>query len=271
MDNSDKLVVVKHNSIVDAGYKLSIYENRILLICISQINSMGEIGLNDVFTVRAQDLIGLIGLDDKNTYKQLQNAVNRLYERSVTIELPNDERLKVRWVSSIKYIKQEGTVELKFAQDMIPYISQIRREFTQYRLNNILMFTSNYSIRVYELLVKWGGKEKVITVNELKKKFQIQDKYKNIGDFKKRVLDIAIKEINQYSDMNVQYSQVKQGRNVTGLKFEYSLKNSVTKKTKPTFHDKVNGISKSYIEKHARRGESYSQAADRLTKLKNSL
>jgi len=262
--------VVKSNAIIDAGYYLSIYENRILLTCISQINSMGEIGLNDVFTVSAQDLIGLIGLDDKNTYKQLKKAVDRLYERSVTIELPNNEILKVRWVSSIKYIKQAGTVELKFSQDMIPYISQLRREFTQYRLNNVLMFKSNYSIRVYELLVKWSGGSKIVTVEWLKKQFQLEKKYTRIGDLKKYVLDIAVKEINQYSDMNVQYSQIKQGRNVTGLKFEYSLKNPVTKKTKPTFHDKVNGISKSYIEKHARIGESYAQAADRLTRLKNS-
>ena len=84
------------------------------------------------------------------------------------------------------------------------------------------------------------------------------------------MIDVAIKEINQYSDINVQYSQIKQGRNITGFKFEYSLKNPVANKTKPTFQDKVNGISKSYIEKHARIGESYSQAADRLTKLKNT-
>jgi plasmid replication initiation protein len=270
VDNSNKLTVVKSNVIIDAGYRLSIYENRILLTCISQINSMGEVGLNDVFTVTAQDLIGLIGLDGKNTYKQLKKAVDRLYERSVIIDLPGHEVLKVRWVSSVKYVEQSGTVELKFSQDMIPYISQLRREFTQYRLNNVLMFKSNYSIRVYELLVKWSGDHKTVTVEWLKQQFQLETKYTRIGDLKKYVLDIAIKEINQYSDMNVQYSQIKQGRNVTGFKFEYSLKHPQPKKSKHNFNDHIHGISKAEIDKNARVGETYSEAAARLAKLKNN-
>jgi len=264
VDNLNQLTVVKHNAIIDAGYRLSIYESRILLTCISQINSMGEIGLNDSFTVTAQDLKGLVGLDDKNTYKQLEKAADRLLHRLIVVNLPSDVILKTHWVSSVKYIKKSGKVELKFAQDIIPYISQLRREFTKYRLNNILMFKSNYSIRIYELLVKWGGNEKTITVEWLKDKFQLADKYTRIGNLKAKVLDIAVQEINQHSDMRVQYSQIKQGRNVTGFKFQYRLKSEPASK-KPKIGSTLERKNK------PRSGATFVHIADSLSKLKDAV
>ena len=272
MDKSNnQLTVVKHNSIVEAGYRLSIYENRILLTCISQIDSMGVIGLDDTFTVSVQDLVGLNGLNSKSAYRNLQKAVDRLFERSVTIELPNDEILKMRWVSSIKYISKAGMIELQFSQKIIPYISELRREFTQYRLNNVLMFKSNYSIRIYELLVKWGGNEKTVEVDWLKKQFQIENKYKTIGNLKAKVLNIAVAEINQHSDMIVNYEQVKRGRNIVAFRFVYGLKSQPKKKQKSGFNDKVNGVSKTEIEKQARKGETYQQVASRIVAMKDAL
>jgi len=269
--SNNQLTVVKHNSIVEAGYRLSIYENRILLTCISQIDSMGVIGLDDTFTVSVQDLVGLNGLNSKSAYRNLQKAVDRLFERSVTIELPNDEILKMRWVSSIKYISKAGMIELQFSQKIIPYISELRREFTQYRLNNVLMFKSNYSIRIYELLVKWGGNEKTVEVEWLKKQFQLEDKYKAIGNLKAKVLNIAVAEINQHSDMIVNYEQVKRGRNIVAFRFVYGLKSQPKKKQKSGFNDKVNGVSKTEIEKQARKGETYQQVASRIVAMKDAL
>lgn len=263
MDKSNKLTVVKHNAIIDGAYRLNIYENRILLVCIGQIDSMADIGPDDKFIVRVQDLIDLVGVDSKSAYCNLEKAANRLYERSVIVDLPDNVVLKTRWISSIKYIKHAGMVELKFAQDMIPYISQLRRDFTKYRLNNVLMFKCNYSIRVYELIVRWSGNEKEIMIDELKKQFQLESKYTRIGDLKKKVLDPAVKEINQYSDMRFSYSQIKRGRNVIGFLFQYGLKNKPAKERKG--FGKLNGIDRSEIDSKARPGESYQQAAKRLS------
>jgi len=269
--NSKKLTVVKHNDIVEAGYRLSIYENRILLTCISQIDSMGEISSDDKFIVTAQDLSDLSDLDTKSAYRHLRLAVKRLYERSVSIRLPGDRLLQTRWVSSVEYAPGSGTVELQFAQRIIPYISELRREFTQYRLKNILMFKSNYSIRIYELLIKWGGNEKEISVEWLKKQFQLEKKYTRVGDLKRKVIDIAMTEINKHSDMRVSYSQVKRGRNVIGFKFEYGLKSQPKKQAKKGFNDRVRGVAKSEIERHARVGETYHEVANRIIAMKDAL
>jgi len=270
MDSSgENLTVVKNNAIVEAGYRLSVYESRILLTCISKVDSIGEIGVNDTFTVSVEDLAGLTGTKGKSVYEYLECAADKLLSRLITINLQNNETLKTHWVSSVKYIPNAGMVELQFAQKIIPYISQIRREFTQYKLRNILMFKSNYSIRIYELLVKWGGNEQVISIEELKKKFQIEDKYKTIGNLKAKVIDVAMNEINIHSDMRVSYSQIKRGRSVVSIKFEYKLKNKP--KQKKEFNGKVNGVSKTEIEKNARVGESYEAAAGRILALKDAV
>lgn len=230
-DSKNKLTVLRRNSIIEAGYRLSVYENRILLICISRLDNIGTIGLDDVFTVSAQDLVELSGLDSKSIYRSLKQAVDRLRERSVTVELPNDEVLKMRWVSSIKYITQAGMIEFQFSKNIIPYISQLRREFTRYRLNDVLRFKSSHSIRIYELLINRGGNERIIEVDWLKKQFQIEDKYKTIGDLKSNVLNIAMTEINQHSDMTASYSQIKRGRKVVAFRFTYEIKSKTIRHT----------------------------------------
>jgi len=270
VDNlNTNLVVVKHNAVIEAGYRLSIYENRILLTCIGQVDSIGTIDLNDSFTVTAQDLIDLVGLDNKNTYKQLQNATKRLMQRVVIIKLPNNETLETHWVSSAKYSPNIGTVSIKFAQDIIPYISELRRNFTKYHLNNVLLFKSNYSIRIYELLVKWGGHEKTISIDWFKQHFQLEDKYARIGNLKQKVIDVAVNERNAHSNMTLSYSQIKRGRTIVAFKFKYALKDTPHKKQTLDYYEKIYGVSNREIKAQARPGESYLDAVDRIRKQKS--
>ena len=183
---SSNLIVVKHNDVVEAGYQLSIYESRVLLTCIAQVNSMKPLMIDDKFEVSVNDVADLAKVNHKNAYKALNSAIERLAQRWVVIDTPSKEvkTLKTRWISGIRYMNQEGVIQLTFAGDMLPYLSQLSREFTKYRLENVLKFKSTYSIRIYELLCKWGGNEKVLTVDWIKEYFQLIDKYDRIGHFK---------------------------------------------------------------------------------------
>lgn len=251
-------IVVKHNALVEAKYKLSLYESRLFLTCLSQVNSMGELDTNDIFIVTVKDVVELCEVSNNTAYRHLKEAADGLMRQQLFINVANKKRQKkINWVSSAEYDERGGAIYIKFTADFIPYISQLRRDFTQYRLENILKFKSVYSIRIYELVVKWEGKQKEIALDWLKDKFQIEDKYSKIGDLKKYILDVAVKEINEHSDMKVSYTQVKRGRNIVGFIFKYQPK---TKK-------KPNGISKKEIEKHARPGETHQQVKDRLLKL----
>lgn len=178
---------------------------------------------------------------------------------------PTLKYTKTRWISAIDYIPETGKVELYFAHRMLPYLSELRGQFTFYTLESIGAMNSIYAIRLYELLIQWkttGIRE--IELGWLKKQFQIEGKYPSIKDFKKRVIEPAIKEINEFSDIEVSWTQRKTGRKVTHLTFVFNQKAS-KKPAKPKNKEPmINGLPKSEIERRARTGESWEDAAFRI-------
>ena len=112
-----------------------------------------------------------------------------------------------------------------FAQKMIPYLSVLEREFTKYKLESIAKMTSTHAIRLYELLMQWGSVgERDVSIEWLKRQTQIEGKYTAIKDFKKSVIDVAVSQINEYTDLEVSYDQRKSGRTVTHLIFTFKPK-----------------------------------------------
>lgn len=255
-----KLTVVKSNRVVEASYSLTLNEQRLILACIAQIKR-GETIKNDTeFEVSAADFASLFGITTNRAYRDLREAGKALFERYVVIkptDIKNDE-LHSRWISSVHYQAGQGSIKLYFAQAIIPYISKLQSEFTIYNIEAISKMTHAYSVRIYELLVQWKGVgQRKIDIDDLRRMLCLEDKYKAIKDFKAKVLHPALKEINEYTDLNVEYEQYKDGRTIKGFDFTFSIKEEL----KPI------KITKSYIEQHARAGESYQQAEDRLRKL----
>ena len=126
------------------------------------------------------------------------------------------------------------------------YLFAIEGNFTSYIQKHTLRFKGSYSHRIYEFLRQWlsfGNKE--FSIAELKDRLELDNEYERIDDFKRRVIDPAIDEINQYSDLWVKYSQRKTGRKVTHFLFTFGLKktekpaqtkNNGTKQLIPDFH-----------------------------------
>ncbi len=262
-NNSNSLTVVKSNKVVEASYMLSLAEQRVLLCCIAQIDSTAALSENYRFEVTAAGISDLVGIENRSSmYRDLKIASEKLYERSVIIDDPEPDNPKItqrktRWISSIDYMPGEGKVVLCFAVDIIPYLSQLSREFTQYKLAHVASFESVYSIRLYELLVQWisiGQRE--IEVDWFKRQFQVDDKYSRVVDLKKRVIDPAIKEINKYSNFWVRYEQRKTGRTITHFNFEFGLKDA------PKSHKQ---LTDEEINRQAKPGETKSAVIARLT------
>jgi len=233
MDKNQKLMVCKANKVVEAGYKLTLNEQRVILACIAQVNSTEELLKTDEFELSAKDFAKLFGISEDRSYSELQEVAKNLYQRSLTIYNPDPTRpklkkLETRWISSIGYMPEEGKITLCFAQKILPYLGELRGQFTRYDLEYIGKMTSIYAIRLYELLAQWQsiGKRE-IEVDWLKKQFEIEDQYSAMCDFKKRVLDPAVKDINTHSNYQVSWTQRKTGRKVTHLTFEFSEKQPV--------------------------------------------
>ena len=269
------LSVVKSNDIVDASYRLSLNEQRLILMCISQIKKGQSINDKQQFIVNAHEFARTFKMALANAYRDLQMVADKLYDRSVTINNPDPrnpklEQTKTRWINSIGYIPGNGELMITFAGPIIPYISMLEGRFTRYSIYSISDMNSTYGMRFYELMQKWRSEsgveknKKEVELVDLKSQLDLDKKYKSIKDFKKYVLEPAIKDINTHSDLKARYTQRKTGRRVTHLIFHFEadeqlkmpLNNSTSKRPK---------INKAYIEQHANPGESYEQARKRLS------
>lgn len=270
------LTVCKSNQVIEASYRLSLNEQRVVLACIAQVNSQAALLAIDRFELSAKDFAEQFSVSEERAYHALVDVAESLFRRYVVIDQPFSHdpsvtQLKVHWISSIQYKQDSGKIVLCFSQDMLPYLSELKGQFTRYKLEHIGNMTSVYAIRLYELLMQWKttGKREV-EIAWLKKQFQIEDQYAEMADFKKRVLLPAVADINEHSDYQVAWTQRKTGRQVTHLIFTFSEKPSA-KPAPPVKEPKILGVSKSVIEQQARIGESWEEAARRIKAEKRPL
>lgn len=258
--NTNKLTIYKANEVVEAGYKISLNEQRVVLACIGQIESDKELLATDEFELSAKDFAAIFEVSEKRAYQALVEVTENLFNRYIVINnpfpnRPNITKLKTRWISSIYYNTNEGKVTLRFAQDILPYLSKLERCFTKYELKHIGKMTSIYAIRLYELLMQWKSTGKrEIEIEWLKGQFELDDSYNRMDNLKRRVIDPAITEINEHSNFSVSWTQRKTGRRVTHLTFEFSEKKPVktkVKKEKPkdkNTSDIFHGLTENQIE-----------------------
>lgn len=264
MQNKNQLVV-KSNRLIEASYRLDLAEQRIILFAIKEARETGQ-GLNadNFLTIRASDYAAQFNIPTKQAYEQIKDAARTLFRRYLVLHDVHPESGKARvtearWVSAASYIDGEGAIQLQFSGVIVPYITRLEREFTSYRLTVVSNMTSTYAIRLYELLIQWGDiGNREVELSWLKQTLSVENAYGAIKDFKKWVIDVAIDQINQHSDLTVSYTQRKTGRTITHLIFSFKPKTIQKKKTAKT------ALSKSEIERLARPGETYEEAAERI-------
>ncbi|MFI3215368.1 MAG: replication initiation protein [Methylococcales bacterium] len=264
---SANLVVVKHNDLVRAAQNMTLIENRIILTCVGQINSKSKLSENDQFSIHVKELEQLMKVDHLD-YDDLKSAAERIAERWIVFLEPSS-RLKtiesrIRWVYRIAYLPKEGKVTLSFSPPVIPFLSELSENFTQYKIENVLNFRSTYSFRFYELFKSWMQSEKVLTIEWIKEYFLLGDSYTRTNNFQDRVIKPAIEEINKYSDLRVSYEPIKEGRKIVAFKFVFMCISEKKSKPKLFSKERIDGVLKADLEKYAKPGESYSQAATRI-------
>jgi len=234
--------VVKSNHIINAAYRLSVVEQRVILACISKIPRNEAITDQHMYTVTAEEISQLSGTDINSAYRDLSEASKRLYDRSITIlKDPDGEnrpsrRRMTRWIQTVDYIESEGRVELRFGTDMIPFLNQLTEQFTRYALSDVAKMSSSYSIRLYEFFIQWKhtGKRQILAeIDQLRYLLDLENKYSAIKDLKRRVIDLAVAEINEHSPLTVSYEQKKTGRKITHLLFTIKF-TSTAKKARQT-------------------------------------
>lgn len=276
--------VIKSNALIEASYRLTPAEQRIMLACIAQVRRDQPITDDVLYSVSAADIAKMTCSHSKTTYDELAKAALRLKRREVWLterangDGSHEEILVTGWVQSIRYRKHEGRVELRFTKDMLPYLTQLTEQFTRYALEDVAKMTSSHAIRLYELLAQWreAGKREV-EIDWLREAFQLDDKYPAIKDFKRWVIVPAVEQINEHSPLQVTWEQRKTGRRITHLTFSFSEKapegppkwpkwktQSLSPKKVPSGSGAIYGIPMAIIKKKARPNELYEDTALRL-------
>ena len=270
-------LVVMDNKLIRASYKLTVNEIRLILVAVSQMPKDDEpVDPKKAYYITKNDFVRL-GVEPKNVARDIRSACKDLLSRVITIKTPIGD-LDTHWVHNVLHFKSEVFERLKkehpdaesdeefisslrlhnlmdslpmiansddnliarvvLHEDIIPYISQLREQFTQLMLDDVVDFGSFYSYRIYLMMMQFRSTGIcTIKINDLREALDLKDKYEATKDLKVRVIDTAVDEINEKSPFNVTYEMTKTGRKFTHLvlKFKPKKKNVIT--TKDVFRD----------------------------------
>jgi plasmid replication initiation protein len=224
-------LVVQSNALVQASYSLTHSEQRLIrLAIVGARETQTGITVGEHLHLDAKTYAEQFNLTLDAAYLALKNAAATLFERQVTFydidpELKMRRKRITRWVSEIAYIDDAARVQLIFAPAVVEQISRQGIEFIKYTLEQIAGIGSTYAIRLYELLIQWkdAGRTPVFNLDEFRGQMGLTTEYKQMSDFKKYVLDIAIKQINDNTDIIATYEQIKFGRKIAGFVFKIKV------------------------------------------------
>ncbi len=231
-------LIVKDNALMNASYNLDLVEQRLILLAILEARESGRgINANDPLTVHAESYINQFGVHRVTAYQALKDACKDLFARQFSYQEKRERgraNITSRWVSQIAYIDETATVEVIFAPAVVPLITRLEEQFSQYDIEQISGLSSAYAVRMYELLICWRttGKTPIIELSEFRKRIGVLDtEYQRIERLKHSVLELALKQINEHTDITATYEQHKKGRTITGFSFKFKQKKKTEAET----------------------------------------
>lgn len=208
-------IIKQDYHLVNAKYKLNTSEIKFILTALSQIDtddkdfSQYEIEVSD--------------LEDRLQSEQNETRLKQFAKRlmSKPLEVPtNDGWIIFNWFSKIQYVKGQSKFIVRIDKDLKPYLLELKERFVKYNLTYILPLTSNYSIRIYQLLKEYEKlTRRTFTVLELQDILQVPNSLKRYDNFKRKVLYVAEKELIENCDIFFEFEEIKEGRKVNEILF----------------------------------------------------
>lgn len=213
-------------------YNLNDYQ--VFLQLISKIGGVDEAGnylqpeqLQREHTLTTKEFSQQYNLDINTAYGVLKRASNKLARTAITLE--KHELFQIWDIPVCEYSvynTKEGSLTVKFSVQIMPYLAQVKQKFVLYNLKDIANFGSLYSTRLYELIQEFKDTGWLIkSVNQLREVFAVGKKYSAYKDFKVKTFSHAVDEINSQYEIDLKFEEIKEGRKVSAIRFEF----------KPTF------------------------------------
>ncbi|MGL5244526.1 MAG: replication initiation protein, partial [Sarcina sp.] len=222
--NIEKNLIVKANSLIESKYALPPNCQVVLGYIISLVNPLEDKRFKQV-NLNIHEISELLGVPIKNTYKEVSNLVGKLMSATVGIYSEEEEKyIFYNWFHVCKYDDKNAKVEFLLHEELNPYLLDLKKHYTKYHYSNVIDFKHKYSTRIYEFMKRYQFKGNFeLRLDDFKALF-LCDGYSVWKDLRKRVIETAIGEINEKSDIKVEYDLLKTKRAVTGLKFTIKSK-----------------------------------------------
>ena len=210
-------------------YNLNDYQ--VFLQLISMIGGIDETGkylqpqeLQREYTLTAKEFSQHFGVELDGAYTTLKRVAKKLTETSITLEKPElFETWHIALCAEAKYNHKQGSLSIEFTPNIMPYLAQVKQKFVLYNLKEIANFGSLYSTRLYELLQEFKDTGYSIkSVAQLRETFAVGKKFKLYNDFKRFTFAHAVEEINSQYEMNLRFKELKEGRKVVAIRFEFT-------------------------------------------------
>lgn len=229
-------LIVKSNELVSALHDMSLQEMRLLAFICSHLDFRAEIELvkdkktgavrakKDVeLEVTVQDFAKMFDVSSNDLHRAFESAVERFQSKIIKLNTGN---IKVSVGVLKRGIYYDGYAELQIDEYLLPCIVGLKEKFTQFKVRDIYQFSTANTFRLYEIISQYKGLKKCeFYLDDLKLKMGVENKYKRFADFKKRIIGPALKEINKYSDLMVEYDTKRKGRKINGIIFYMKIKN----------------------------------------------
>lgn len=252
--NQDEKVILQHNAITSGRYDFSSCQLDILFMVLAQLE-IDELE----YSIHTGDIEQITGR--KWNIAQLTQSTEQMLTKMFEVE-DSESYMQFVLFQYFKYLKGERTIKVKLSEVALPYFFELKNNFTALQLKSTLSVTSKYAKRLYALGCQWRsiGKKR-FEIEDLKKMLGLIDKkgneqFERINDFKKYVLDIAKKQINEESDLSFDYKLIKQGRSFKWVEIFVNMK--IAQQLEINFEETID--NQKYITKLITYGFSQMQA-----------
>ena len=228
-ESNGELVI--RNQLLESCFKLDVSEWRLLLAFAASLNTSEYIDSKNKYSLSVNDFGELLSqFSRQEIYRSIKRAVESLYNRTVVLyEERSNAKLHFRFIQEVFYLPDEERITYRLSERMAELFSYIQDNFTVIDLMVVMRFRSSYSYHFYLwfkrfLDEKKGHGSRVMTVEDIRQKLALGDQYQDIQNLRRRVIEVAVNEINAIGDMNVKFEPVRRGRKIVSFQFTYHRK-----------------------------------------------
>lgn len=222
--------IKQSNRLVEARYKLTLNEQRLIIAICSQLDRNAD----DFKTVRIKvnELADFCNIKAANKYTRIKNIVMRLIDRKIVLNKDDGGWYATHWLQSAEYFPKESIVEYKIDERLKPELLKLKQAYIDTQAAPLMEFTRDYTARMYFILKKMlNVKEFCYNISFFRETFCLGKSYSQFSNIKDKVIEPALAEINEKSDISIKHEYIKEGRNYTKIHFIVTEK--ARKKIKP--------------------------------------